>query len=177
MIIRFAQPSDAAPILRITEDAWIEKYVNAVDGIADSDVRKLSITGAANLQKQEAALARASSRRFVLTAEDAGVVVGYILFVKRPDSGWYLKSIYVQSSHRSRGVGSRLLDEAIKYLKARWVEGQPQSISLDVAKSNDAAIGFYKKRGWFEVGTSVFMIGAHSLPTVTMRLNIADHDI
>ncbi len=82
-------------------------------------------------------------------AEINGEIVGFI-FCNR---FWYSKfehsrvgeihEIVVVPAHRHEGIGKKLLEKAIEYLK-------PRKIELWVGEKNESAIKFYKKLGFVE---------------------------
>ena len=39
---------------------------------------------------------------------------GKLFMEKLPGSGWYITSIFVEEGYRNQGIGSRLLDKALK---------------------------------------------------------------
>lgn len=57
----------------------------------------------------------------------------------------------VVSSHRRRGVGSALLDEALRWARSHGVE----RIELSVYPSNDGAIALYRRFGFVQEGRLV----------------------
>lgn len=97
-------------------------------------------------------LSRRSFRRFLqgtndhlLVAEDAGVVVGYILLLRR--EGTRLARIYsicVSTAHRGRGLAELLIragEEAVLAAGSAYVR-------LEVRRDNETAIRLYRRLGY-----------------------------
>ncbi|MCL6265338.1 GNAT family N-acetyltransferase [Flagellimonas myxillae] len=82
------------------------------------------------------------------------VPVGYFAF--RVDEDFlFLSKIYVQSSHRGKGVGRR----AIEFMKTRVKELNLKKIRLTVNKYNSNSIKAYEKIGFINVDSVVQDIG------------------
>ncbi|MBO4692809.1 MAG: ribosomal protein S18-alanine N-acetyltransferase [Clostridia bacterium] len=60
----------------------------------------------------------------------------------------YVNNIAVKSDYRKRGIGSVLLDRAVTYARDKTLE----FLSLEVRKSNTAAISLYTKAGFQQEG-------------------------
>lgn len=84
----------------------------------------------------------------VTVAEDAaGVLCGYCVLLHVVDEG-EIANVAVLPSRRRRGVGSRLLDDALAAAAERGVD----SVYLEVRVSNDSARSLYASRGFLPVG-------------------------
>jgi ribosomal-protein-alanine acetyltransferase len=102
-------------------------------------------------------LSRRSFMRFVrsptadlLVAARSDRVLGYALVLcRRSGRSARLYSIAVAAEEAGRGVGSRLLAAAEARAKARGAE----RLTLEVRSDNPAAINFYRRRGYQEIGT------------------------
>lgn len=80
-------------------------------------------------------------------AELEGDICGMALVYPRY-STWkgpviHLEDLIVKESHRGRGIGSRLLDEVVRYGRDRGVK----RISWEVLDWNEPAIKFYEDKG------------------------------
>ncbi|MEZ0290636.1 MAG: GNAT family N-acetyltransferase [Sulfolobales archaeon] len=87
---------------------------------------------------------------FMLVAESSGRVVGVIrveirsrLFYQPVFEG-VITDLYVLPSFRDKGVGTALLDEAIKILRGKGIS----IIGAEFPPMNKIAVEFYQKRGF-----------------------------
>ncbi|MBO8181863.1 MAG: ribosomal protein S18-alanine N-acetyltransferase [Archaeoglobus sp.] len=79
----------------------------------------------------------------LLVADIGGNVIGYISVMDMNDSSKII-SFAVKKEFQGHGVGSMLMDEAIK----RCIERGKKSIMLEVRVSNERAQKLYKKKGF-----------------------------
>ena len=84
---------------------------------------------------------------YVSVAEAEGAVCGYAVLLVAADEAEIL-NIAVVASARRRGIGARLLDDAILEGRARGA----RTMYLDVRDSNVAARALYESRGFVEAG-------------------------
>ena len=132
-VIREAQEKDMEAVHRlIRELAHFEKEPDAVRTTPD----QLAEDGFQNLPKFKC---------WVAEVEDT--VVGMALVYPRY-STWvgpvlHLEDLIVTRSSRGSGIGSRLLDEVVRYGQELGVK----RISWEVLDWNDTAIAFYEQRG------------------------------
>lgn len=89
-------------------------------------------------------LAKPSSVRIAARAE--GQLVGYLVCSPYAEI-WHLMNIAVAPEYRRRGIARRMIARLIDRLGA----GTP--ITLEVRKSNDAAIAMYQSLGFAAAGT------------------------
>lgn len=82
-----------------------------------------------------------------ITVEVGGIIVGYIGFHAVLDEG-YVDNIAVLPEYRRRGIAAALMERAFK----RCGELKLSFLSLEVRKSNLAAISLYEKYGFETVG-------------------------
>jgi ribosomal-protein-alanine acetyltransferase len=83
----------------------------------------------------------------VLTARDGRRIAGFAIMEFHDDSA-HLSLLAVQPGYRRRGVGRKMLD---------WLEASARTagiftVRLEVRAGNDAAIKFYERSGYREVG-------------------------
>ena len=84
-----------------------------------------------------------------LVAEVKGKVIGYVMAYSRDEEG-EIVSISVMPEFRRKGIGRKLMEEAIEYLKGKGVT----KVGLEVRKGNEEAIDFYERLG-FEKAYSI----------------------
>jgi len=90
----------------------------------------------------------ASQRNFCLrVTEEGDTVSGLVAFRMIKDEAEIL-NLAVDSSHRRRGIGSRLVEGMIEACKAAGVK----KIYLEVRESNSGARNFYSRMGFTEAG-------------------------
>lgn len=77
-------------------------------------------------------------------------------------------NIAVDGSVKNQGNGQRLLDEFL----ARCRESMVRSVWLEVRESNETAIGFYKRNGFFAVTTRKHFYTNPPEHALLMRLNL-----
>ncbi len=87
-----------------------------------------------------------SGGSFDLLIDQAGEIVGTVGLFPLPDKRCQLRKMYLASAHRGRGLGKRLLQQALN--RARQLGFQ--RIELETANSLEAAIHLYKSFGFKE---------------------------
>ena len=79
-----------------------------------------------------------------------------------------LKRVYVDSSLQGRGIGSRFIDEALAWARAR---GAPE-MYLSVYSDNLDAQRLYARLGWEKVAEYLFPVGRHRDLEYLLRLKL-----
>jgi ribosomal protein S18 acetylase RimI-like enzyme len=82
-----------------------------------------------------------------ILAEAAGKTIGFCITAREKGLG-YVITMDVLAEHRRRGIGSALLHEAEQRLASHGV----LQIALETATGNDAAIAFWQRHGYRNVG-------------------------
>jgi len=82
-------------------------------------------------------------RALYFVAEVSGIIVGYAGFWIIMDEG-HITNIAVDPSFRRMKIGSRLLEKIIETAR----ENEVRALTLEVRKSNAAAISMYEKFGF-----------------------------
>ena len=132
MILRAAEPGDAAPIARIWRDGWHDGH----SGLVPESL--------AAVRTDESFRTRAEDRVSGTTvAEVDGDVAGFVMVVEDE-----AEQVYVSSGHRGSGVAAALLGEAERQVR----ENGYTAAWLAVVEGNARARAFYEKMGWRDEG-------------------------
>ncbi len=84
-------------------------------------------------------------RLIAYVAEDNGKNVGYCIATIDGLIG-EIDSLFVNESHRGKGVGKKLISLALE-----WLEGQEcESIKVSIAEGNENVLEFYRRFGFAE---------------------------
>ncbi len=86
----------------------------------------------------------------IFVAEIDRRVVGYVTVMEMEGGDAKVMSIAVKREFRGMGIGSRLLDEAIRWCKVRG----KRRLLLEVRVSNLPAQNLYKKKGFRVIGVN-----------------------
>lgn len=89
-------------------------------------------------------------------AELDGTLVGFVGIAGRT-----VEMLFVANEYRGRGIGTRLLEEAVSRHGARMV---------DVNEQNLGAVGFYRSYGFVTTGRDEIDADGKPYPTLHMRL-------
>ncbi len=117
---------------------------------------KTNISGAAEIERRcfsepwsERAIEEAleSETAHFFAALCGGKTVGYIGAYCAADE-CYVNNLGVLPEYRNRGIGSKLVEQAVKTAKELGMS----FISLEVRPSNKSAVGLYEKYGFERVG-------------------------
>jgi len=79
-----------------------------------------------------------------------------------------IERIYVAKEFQGKGLGNVLMNKAVNIANAR----NKLYVWLGVWEKNDRAISFYKKNGFYEVGTHPFFMGDEEQTDFVMRKNL-----
>ena len=79
-------------------------------------------------------------------------------------------SLMVDADQRRRGIGSALMDEALKWARASGIT----KVELEVFPHNAPAIALYSKLGFEEEGRRHrrYLIGGHHVDAVLMAIRL-----
>ena len=138
LLIRAADGNDLLAVLDVGHRTWPVTY----GPIAGEDYVAM---GLAKWWTKDATIPAIRAGR-VTVAEVDGEVVG-IASVGPHENHLALWKLYVLPEHQGRGIGSALLDSVV----ARATEDYPQ-IRLSYLDGNTSAEGFYRSRGFVEIG-------------------------
>lgn len=84
-----------------------------------------------------------------LVAQRNNIIVGYIIFWIKSENEGHIISIAVDKKHRRKGIGTKIVNTAIKILQKYNIN----KIKLEVRKRNKGAIKFYLNQGFKEKET------------------------
>lgn len=90
---------------------------------------------------------------YFVVAEWAGQPVGYLFSSQQGDKG-HLNRIAVHPSYQGRGIGTRLLAEAIEFFRAEKV----RAITLNTQKDNAVSQRLYRCFGFHPVGDEALVL-------------------
>ena len=83
----------------------------------------------------------------VKVAESGGEAIGYVWLGTSPflrGGSGRIRHIFIEKSHRGKGLGSQLMQAAEELFRARGI----RNVSLVCTKSNEAAISLYREMGY-----------------------------
>lgn len=156
--LRQCHPGDEAILSLVGGSSFLETYADLLDS---ADIL-------AHIKKNhsEAAyahyLAAPENRTFVANLLPGNVPVGYILCTA-PDlpipglgpADYELRRIYLLHRFHGTGIGRALMDQAIQTAR----EQRYKRLLLGVYGQNHAALRFYRKAGFTQVGERFFTVG------------------
>lgn len=144
--IQEALVSDAKTLSGIQRDVWITTYINKEYGITKEAILGKGMGSSIHIAKWEETIVKPQSKTFI--AKVNGIIVGFC-FAKKEDNLSRIGSIYILKEFQGKGLGTKLIENAISYL------GREKPIVLEVATFNQRAIHFYKKCGFEETGNEI----------------------
>lgn len=148
--IQSASPEDATAIMNLKRAAWLAAYPNAEHGISIEDIQQkftdgMLAEGIANWQTGIAQEKDGGNRR-TFVAKLADRVVGFTSPYIEDDGQRRLGALYVAPDYQHRGIGSKLLQQALAW------HGDDQDVYLHVVSYNLPAISLYQKFGFHKTG-------------------------
>lgn len=144
--IRRAVLEDASSLANIIVESWRSTYSNLIpkDEIIkyyDKDRRQRQFEK--NIENEEIVLIG------IYDSVPAGLVFANMDNDEQIEDCGSIYSIYILEEYWGKGLGTGLMDEAVKILKDEGCK----SVSLWVYEENNRAIGFYEKHGFIFDGT------------------------
>jgi RimJ/RimL family protein N-acetyltransferase len=142
MIVRRAQPTDAQGLTDLGDavGAEPEGWLVSTNGWRN-----------ANDERRYLRAIRRYAHAAVFVAEDEGLIVGRLSIARdqHPASRHVADlGLMVAASHRRRGIGTALLDAAVRWARAAGV----RKLELHVFPWNEAAIKLYENYGFVREG-------------------------
>ena len=104
-----------------------------------------------------------------------GQIAGYLKLNEAPSQtdindkeSLEIERIYVSRKFQGVGLGRFLMERAV----AMATECRKKYVWLGVWEKNEKAIGFYKKNGFYEIGTHIFVMGEDAQNDYIMRKDL-----
>ena len=162
-MIRNGKEEDAGTIAKIKIDNWRKTYLNI---FPDEFLNNLEI----NNEKDK--YLKNLKNRNVIIYEKEEEPIAYCYYGKRnntdfQDYGGEVFALYVKNDCQEHGIGTKLLQYAIKDLSKQY-----KKILLWCAKENYRAISFYKKNGLSIIGEETENIGGKDVEKVALGISI-----
>ncbi len=142
MEFRIATTDDCSLINEIASRIWGPTY----GGLMNAEQLEYMFEmmyAPANLRK-----AMTEGGQTFLIFSDEGEDVGYVSYETLKNHGYYLQKIYLNPLMQGKGIGRRMLELFLKYL--REIDPEAGRIGLNVNRENKKAIDFYRRNG-FEI--------------------------
>lgn len=79
-----------------------------------------------------------------------------------------IERIYVSKEYQGKGLGGYLMEQAIRIANLR----KKRYVWLGVWEKNEKALRFYKKTGFYEIGTHSFFVGDEEQTDSLMRKDL-----
>ena len=146
--IKRAVPEDAEAIMNLKRQAWLKAYVSEEYEISIDDIEKKfpedSLPNAIENWQKGIASEQDKNEKATFVARLDGKVVGYTSPCTE-DGQRRLGALYVSPNVQGKGVGSKLLESAVKW------HGVDEDIFVHVVSYN-SAVGFYEQHGFQKTG-------------------------
>ncbi|MBZ4644392.1 MAG: acetyltransferase, family [Deferribacteraceae bacterium] len=97
-----------------------------------------------------------NNRQSCFVAEDKGKVAGFILSYvvqKKHIKYGYLVWLCVDEEYEKQGLASKLFDEFKEFMKNEGI----RTVFVDVEKSNERALGFFRGKGFCEPKEQIYL--------------------
>lgn len=149
--IRRAVPEDAAEIAGINYETWLATYPKILPDVSEEMVKeRWKIKGGlpCKTERFRWKISGQNEGYAVFAAEKDQKLLGYAIAAKDDDYR-IIKSLYVSPEAQGQGVGSKLFNEALK-----WLEADEYEVILHVVTANHRAIALYERLG-FKKGRDV----------------------
>jgi ribosomal protein S18 acetylase RimI-like enzyme len=175
LIIRPAHTNDAEGIFKVLRDSRIDTYPNKQYGISKNDFVVKFSNKHKWIKEIESDVQSFDSEHKAWVAGSGNKIIGFIEAGKYNEKVW-IKSFYILTQYQGKGIGSLMLNKAIK-----WSKNLKQTtIWLEVVKYNKRVVDFYKRRGFTEVPNSETfhtVIPGKFIPTIGMKMNLDVNDL
>ncbi|MCX6816185.1 MAG: GNAT family N-acetyltransferase [Candidatus Aenigmarchaeota archaeon] len=152
LTIRKAKLSDLKTVVELFEEFMEDEHRNAVRQNPKARPYLIRKKNSTDIFRKWAIKNIKSKNNAILLPEVNGKAAGYILiFIKKDVPIYtvgrigYISDLFVKKEFRRMKIGSRLMNESIKWFKKRGLK----HISLNVYDGNKNARAFYEKHGMF----------------------------
>lgn len=167
-MIRIGKIDDAEKIAKIKIDNWRKTYKNI---FPDEYLENLNFKN--EVQKYKDGF----KKRNIITFENNGEIIAYCYYGTRKEEALSkytgeIFAIYVKNDSQEKGVGTALLQKAIKDL-----EKTHRKIMLWCAKENYRAIKFYNKNGLEIIDEEIEKIGGKDVEKVALGIDLEKEKI
>jgi ribosomal protein S18 acetylase RimI-like enzyme len=170
--IRSCNPDDAEALALIGKATFLETFAGVLDGAAI--ITHCAKVHSADLYRMQ--LLDSGYNFWSAEIAPGGAPVGFAMLAK-PDlpipntsHDLELKRIYLLSKFHGGGIGKQLLSAAIECARAKGAK----RLLLGVYGGNTKAQGFYKSRGFKQVGSRTFVVGGVGYDDNIMALSLND---
>ena len=124
-------------------------------------------------EKLRGELSNPASFFYFLYADD--ILAGYLKVNDVPaqsdlqdERSLELERIYISKNVQGAGLGQYLMDQAVRFA----VQREKEYLWLGVWEKNEKALGFYRKNGFYEIGTHTFVMGDDAQTDYIMRKDL-----
>ena len=124
-------------------------------------------------EKLRGELSNPASFFYFLYADD--ILAGYLKVNEVPaqsdlqdERSLELERIYISKNVQGAGLGQYLMDHAVRFA----VQREKEYLWLGVWEKNEKALGFYRKNGFYEIGTHTFVMGDDAQTDYIMRKDL-----
>ncbi len=152
MVVRPSQPSDASQVVQMVKEIFRTEFSKDQSAYPTEDLEHLSET-------------YAGPASTFLIAEDDSKVVGTCGVKAESPQTAILRRLFVASSHRSKGVGSKLLEEALRFCRQKGFK----EVIIRTSTRMQAAIRLCSVAGFKEEGR--WTLGEVTLVRLRLKLS------
>jgi len=152
--VRPAIVSDIHGIRAALQETWADIYQGVIPGEMQADLFQ-------NWYSEDALRAAIRDSTF-LVAVARRAIIGFIQLTANRVEGHSIGRIYVVPSYEHYGIGTRLLERALR-------DAGPGSIRAIVEERNEKAHRFYERQGFTPVDKRVMNFFGHGLPVITYK--------
>ncbi|MGD8393215.1 MAG: GNAT family N-acetyltransferase [Desulfobacterales bacterium] len=152
MLVRSIRRSDLPHIAAVQTESWRDSYADAFPDAY------LANQLAEDLERHWHEM-HIQLDDIILVAEENGII-GFIAVWCRPEP--YIDNLHVKPSHRSKGIGSKLMTSAARQM----IQQGHQTAYLWVVESNEKAIRLYERLGGVLTEQALKNLFGHQVPSV-----------